>query len=301
MGPLAVARLFARFCYVPAMLVGLNGLALYLVAQRHSLLWIAVLFAAAIALSLLSEYALPFEVSWNNANGDSKKDVTHGVIYEVANIVAILLLPVIDILIPWRSFWPSTLPIAAQLLLAILIVDFSLTMIHYWSHRVQWLWRFHAIHHGVHRLYSFNGLVRHPLHQVLDLTVGTLPLLLIGLPVEVAVLLAFAISVQLLVQHSNIDYELGPLQNFLAIGPVHRLHHVNWEGQGDVNFGLFFTWWDRWLGTLKLDAARNPSVGDIGIQDHGEFPQDYMTQLVLPFTGTLEQPQPIEARSTELV
>ena len=50
-----------------------------------------------------------------------------------------------------------------------------------------------------------------------------------------------------------------------------------------MNFGLFLTWWDHLLGTLKLDAARNPSVGDIGIQDHGEFPQDYMTQLVLPF------------------
>ena len=68
-----------------------------------------------------------------------------------------------------------------------------------------------------------------------------------------------------------------------------------------MNFGLFFTWWDRLLGTLKLDAARNPSAGDIGIQDHGEFPQHYMTQLVLPFTGTIEQPQPIDARSTKLV
>ena len=297
---MAVARFFARFFYVPTMLVGLNGLALYLVAQRHSLLWIAILFAGAIALSLLSEYALPYEVSWNHANGDARKDVTHGVIYEVANIVAIMLLPIINMLIPW-SLWPSTLPIFVQLLLAIVIVDFSMTMIHYWSHRVPFLWRFHAIHHGVHRLYSFNGLVRHPLHQVLDLAVGTLPLLLIGLPVEVAVLLAFAISVQLLVQHSNVDYALGPLQNFLAIGPVHRLHHVNWEGQGDVNFGLFFTWWDQMLGTLKLDAARAPSAGDIGIQDHAQFPQDYMTQLVLPFTGTLEQQQPIEAGSAELV
>ena len=98
-------------------------------AQRHSLLWIAVLFATAIALSLLSEYALPYEVSWNHANVDSQKDVTHGVIYEVANIVAIMLLPIINMLIPWGNFWPSTFPIAMQLLVAILIVDFSLTMI----------------------------------------------------------------------------------------------------------------------------------------------------------------------------
>ena len=51
----------------------------------------------------------------------------------------------------------------------------------------------------MHRLYGFNGLVRHSLHQMLDLAAGTFPLLLAGLPVPVAVLLAFAISVQLLV------------------------------------------------------------------------------------------------------
>jgi sterol desaturase/sphingolipid hydroxylase (fatty acid hydroxylase superfamily) len=127
--------------------------------------------------------------------------------------------------------------------------------------------------------------VRHPLHQLLDLAVGTMPLVLAGLPVELAVLLAFAISLQLLVQHSNIEYELGPFQKFLAVGPVHRLHHVNWGGQGDVNFGLFFTCWDRLLGTLRLDSDRAPRAGDIGIQDQAHFPQDYMTQLVLPFAN----------------
>ena len=110
-----------------------------------------------------------------------------------------------------------------------------------------------------------------------------LPLVLAGLPSDVAVLLAFAISTQLLVQHSNIDYSLGPLKKFLAIGPVHRLHHVNWTGQGDVNFGLFFTAWDILLGTLRLNSEREPSVGDIGIQNHRDFPQNYMTQLALPF------------------
>jgi sterol desaturase/sphingolipid hydroxylase (fatty acid hydroxylase superfamily) len=297
-------RLFARFGYVPTMIVGLNVLAVYLVASDYSFLWICFLFGVAVALSLLTEWILPYEQSWNHAHADSGKDVAHGVIYEIANITAILLLPLVTMLVPWRSLWPSNLPLGIQLLIAIIIADFSMTMFHYWSHRLSWLWRLHAVHHGVHRLYSFNGLVRHPLHQMLDLAVGTMPLVLVGLPVEVAVLLAFAISVQLLVQHSNIDYSLGPFQKFLAVGPVHRLHHVNWTGQGDVNFGLFFTFWDSLLGTLKLGSERAPSVGDIGIQDHRHFPQHYMTQLVLPFTdyqadSTVEQPVlPISAQKT---
>jgi sterol desaturase/sphingolipid hydroxylase (fatty acid hydroxylase superfamily) len=292
---MVVLRSFSRFGYLPTMIVGLNLLAVYLVASGYSFWWIGVLFGVAVALSLLTERILPFEKSWNKAHADSGKDVAHGVIYEIANTTAIILLPFATMLVPWRSIWPSTLPIGVQLLLAIIIADFNMTMIHYWSHRVSWLWRLHSVHHGVHRLYSFNGLVRHPLHQMLDLAVGTFPLVLIGLPMEVAVLLAFAISVQLLVQHSNIDYSLGPFQKFLAVGPVHRLHHVNWAGQGDVNFGLFLTCWDRLLGTLKLSSERAPSAGDIGIQDHPHFPQNYMTQLVLPFTNysadsTVEQP-----------
>ena len=81
------------------------------------------------------------------------------------------------------------------------------------------------------------------------------------------------------------NYELGQFQKFLAVGAVHRLHHVNWTGQGDVNFGLFFTFWDSLLGTLKLASERAPSAGDIGIQDYPCFPQHYMTQLMLPFTN----------------
>ena len=90
---------------------------------------------------------------------------------------------------------------------------------------------------GRYDLYGFNGFVRHPLHQALDIVVGTLPLVLIGMPIPVAVMLGFAIALQLIVQHSNVDYALGPVQKLLAIGPVHRLHHVNWAGEGDVNFG----------------------------------------------------------------
>ena len=204
---------------------------------------------------------------------------------KLANITALLLLPLITLVNPLKGIWPSSLPLAVQLLLAVVVADFGMTMIHYWSHRLPLLWRLHAIHHGVHRLYGFNGLVRHPLHQTLDLAFGTLPLVLAGLPMPVAVLLAFAISIQLLAQHTNVDCELGPLQRFIAVGPVHRLHHVNWAGEGDVNFGLFFTLWDDLLGTLRVDAPRAPVAGDIGIQDRPDFPQVYLRQLVMPFVS----------------
>jgi sterol desaturase/sphingolipid hydroxylase (fatty acid hydroxylase superfamily) len=279
-------RLFARYGYVPFMIIGLNGCALVLAANGTALWIVSSLILVAIGVALLMERVLPYERAWNESHGDTTKDTTHGFIYELSNLAGILLLPLIVSVVPWHGFWPSPWPLWIQLLGAIVIADMGMTVIHYGSHRVGWLWSLHSVHHGVRRLYSFNSLVRHPLHQPIEMAIGTLPLVLAGMPIKVAVLLGLATSVQLILQHSNVDYRLGPLQQLLSIGPVHRLHHVNWHGQGDVNFGLFFTVWDRALGTFRPTSERAPMAGDIGVQDQPCYPQRYLSQLVLPFVGT---------------
>jgi sterol desaturase/sphingolipid hydroxylase (fatty acid hydroxylase superfamily) len=276
-------RLFARYGYVPSMLIGINGLALYLVESRAPLWAAGALALPAIALTFLAERILPFRQAWNEPHADLGADAAHGAVYELANLGAILLLPAIVSVLPWTGFWPRHWPLWGQLAAAIAIADVALTLIHYASHRVGWLWRLHCVHHGVARLYGFNGLVRHPLHQQLDLAVGTLPLVLAGMPVDVAVLLGLAVTVQLVVQHSNVDYRLGPFQQLLAVGAPHRLHHVNWAADGDINFGLFLTLWDRALGTFRLGSQRAPAAGDIGIQDQPGFPRPYLAQLTAPF------------------
>jgi sterol desaturase/sphingolipid hydroxylase (fatty acid hydroxylase superfamily) len=272
---------FARYGYVPFMLIGLNGLALHLASSGVRFWIVGMLTLIAIASAFLAEHVLPYEQAWNKSQGDAGKDAAHSLVYELSG--AILLLPLIASVVPWNGFWPRQWPLWSQLLGAIVVADIAMTSIHYVSHRVDWLWRLHSVHHGVGRLYGFNGLVRHPLHQQIDLAIGTLPLVLAGMPVDVAVLLGFAITVQLIVQHSNVDYRLGPFEHLLAIGPVHRLHHVNWAGEGDVNFGLFFTIWDRVLGTYRPATECTPRVGDIGVQDQPCYPQRYLDQLALPF------------------
>jgi sterol desaturase/sphingolipid hydroxylase (fatty acid hydroxylase superfamily) len=281
---MSVLRTFARYVYVPTMMIGFNALAIYLIASGYRYVWIGLVILAAIGLSFAMERVLPYEDAWNEAHGDTAKDLAHGIVYEAANLFTLVVFLIISaMLLPEWSLWPRELPIAVQFLLAVVIVDCTMTVVHYFSHRVDWMWRLHAVHHGVHRLYGFNGFIRHPLHQALDIVSGTLPLILLGLPVDVAVLLGAAIAIQLIVQHSNVDYALGPFQKILAIGPVHRLHHVNWAGEGDVNFALFLTVWDRLLGTFKLPHGRTPTIGDIGIQDCPHYPQDYRTQLAAPF------------------
>jgi sterol desaturase/sphingolipid hydroxylase (fatty acid hydroxylase superfamily) len=270
---MAFFRLFARYAYVPFMLIGINGCAVVLAACEMRLWKVSLLLVPAIAVALLMERVLPYETAWNVSHGDAGKDATHGFVYELSSLGGLAWLQLIAWALPWHGFWPRESPLCTQLLMAILIADLGATLMHYASHRVGWLWKLHSVHHGVDRLYSFNGLVRHPLHQQIDLAVAALPLILLGMPLEVTVLLGLATSVQLIVQHSNVDYRLGPFGSLLSIGATHRLHHVNWAGEGDFNFGLFFTFWDRALGTFRPSSERMPVAGDIGVQDRPGYSQ----------------------------
>ena len=113
--------------------------------------------------------------------------------------------------------------------------------------------------------------------------VGNMPLVIMGMGHDVGLVLGFLISVTLIVQHSNVDARLGPLQKHLSIGRIHHLHHVNWGTEGDCNFGLLLTLWDKLLGTYKETPSRAITAKDMGVDELPNFPKGYIDQLLLPF------------------
>ncbi|MFV0368919.1 MAG: sterol desaturase family protein [Hyphomicrobiaceae bacterium] len=276
-------RTLVRYGFVPFMILGLNGAAFALVANGYSYGWLALLLAVALLTVFVAERVSPAYGMWNADHGDNNTSIIHAIVYELSNINGVLLIPVIVWLFPFQGLWPTHWPLLAQLVVAVVVADLAFMLVHYWSHRVPLLWRLHAVHHGVPRLYGLNGLVRHPLHQTLDMVIGTAPLVIMGMPVDVAVLLGFVVSIQLLIQHANIDYKLGPFRNHLAIGSLHHLHHVNWGKEGDCNFGLFLTVWDRLLGTFQPEPSRPIQAHDMGVDEVPDFPKGYIQQLIFPF------------------
>ena len=276
-------KTIVRFGFVPFMILGLNGLGYAVVANGWSYLWIAPVLLLALGLTFAAERIAPKHDAWNHDQHDTQTNIFHAIVYEIQNINGVLLIPLIVWLLPSFGIWPTDWPLWAQLLIAIVFADCAFTIIHMLSHRYKLLWRLHAVHHGVTRLYGFNGLVRHPFHQALDMLIGTLPLVQMGMPTDVAVLLGLAIAVQLFVQHANVDYNLGPFRNHLAIGELHHLHHVNWGTEGDCNFGLFFTLWDRIMGTFNPKPSREIHAYDMGIDEVPRLPETYIGQFMFPF------------------
>lgn len=265
------------------MLVGINGVAVALARSPWAELWMIVLIIAAIGLSFAVERVLPYAQEWNDSLGDARRDVAHAFINETAFLVAVLGVPATVPLSPFDHQWPISTPFALQVLLAVLVADLGITLMHMLSHRVGWLWRLHAVHHSVERFYGFNGLMKHPLHGALELASGTAPLLIMGMPKSVAEALAVCIAVQLLLQHSNADYRVGPLRSVLALNEGHRFHHLKWAGVGDVNFGLFTLTWDHALRTFSFDPTRRFRGEDLGMAAKPNYPVPYLAQLIEPF------------------
>ena len=82
-------QFFARYLYVPTLLIGLNGLAVYLVVYGYLYVWVFLLLLATIGLSFLMERVLPYEEIWNQNHDDTGKDVAHGLVYHIANLITL--------------------------------------------------------------------------------------------------------------------------------------------------------------------------------------------------------------------
>ncbi len=273
-----------RYGYVPFMLVGVNGAAA-LLAARGSASWLVVVIVLAVGCSFFAERILPYRPEWNTALDDAGRDAAHAVVNETFIVASVAVIPLLAAVTPFHRWWPASLPFAVQLLIAVLVADFGITTVHLASHKIGWLWRLHAAHHSIRRCYGLNGLMKHPLHQTLEMVGGVLPLILMGIPVQVASALAVCVAVQLLLQHANVDYRVGRLRSILALNEGHRFHHLKWAGVGDVNFGLFTLLWDHLYRTYSYDPKRQFTTDDLGMAAKPNYPTAYLRQLAEPFTA----------------
>jgi len=156
---MGILRFLVRYGYAPLFFIGFIGAAVWMVANGASKIWLAGLLLPAIALSFIAERIAPFEENWNHSKGDTTRDTLHAVINELTNAASIAAIPILAAMTHGFDVWPGEWPLWAQLVMTILIADFGITMAHYASHKIEALWRLHAVHHSVERMYGFNGLI----------------------------------------------------------------------------------------------------------------------------------------------
>jgi sterol desaturase/sphingolipid hydroxylase (fatty acid hydroxylase superfamily) len=143
--------------------------------------------------------------------------------------------------------------LGGHLVLASLFAFVAVDFIYYWwhraSHRMNFLWAAHVIHHQSE---DFNLAValRQSVLTPVTFTPFALPLALIGVP---PLIYLAAVSLNTLYQfwiHTELIGKLGPLEAVLNTPSHHRVHHARNEAYLDRNYAAVFIIWDRMFGTF---------------------------------------------------
>ncbi len=248
--------------------------------------YLSVTLGATAVLAL--ELLLPYRKTWRPAGRTVAWDITYLAAIQVL-LPGLFSFAVVSVL-PWltatlslstEGIWPHHWPLAAQVLLLLLIADFGRYWLHRAAHTVMPLWALHAVHHAPKELYTLNVGRFHPGDKALQFLLDSLPFILLGVGPEVLAIYFVFYGVNGFFQHCNARIRLGPL-NWLISGPeLHRWHHAKEVAQANCNFGNNLIIWDVIFGTRYLPA--NTSVGKLGISNP-HYPDDLPGQTLAPFT-----------------
>jgi Delta7-sterol 5-desaturase len=161
----------------------------------------------------------------------------------------------------WLYLWGSTI-------LTILVHDAYF----YWSHRIMHRPRlfklFHRLHHRSHNPSPFTSYSFDPGEALVNALF--LPLVLLIVPLHPIALFVFTSHMMLRNALGHCGYEVfpadktgKPLISWLTTVTHHDLHHAN----ARYNMGLYFSWWDAWMGTehpqYHAEFARVAGAGEI--------------------------------------
>jgi len=144
------------------------------------------------------------------------------------------------------SIW--YLPVS--LLLYLFIHETYYYWLHRWMHLPGVFRKVHKVHHNSIQTSSWTSFSFHPYESLLQALI--IPLLLFVIPIHIYMLLVLLILMTLsaIINHASVEvYPAGFESNLIGqwlIGAVHHdIHHQKFK----YNFGLYFTFWDKWMKT----------------------------------------------------
>jgi len=128
----------------------------------------------------------------------------------------------------------------------------------YWTHR---LMHHPSIYKYVHRVHHISvnpspwaAMAFHPIEAVIE--AGPILIFAVLFPVHPLTIGLFLLFMMIYNVYGHLGYELYPkgfststFGKWINTSVNHNQHHHYFKG----NYGLYFLWWDRWMGTLRED------------------------------------------------
>ncbi len=149
---------------------------------------------------------------------------------------------------------PLWLGIAA----AVAVLDLVSYFWHRANHQLQFLWRFHRVHHADADFHVSTALRFHPGELLLSLPVRLAAIVALGAPALGVVVFEAIFAIANVLEHGNFDLprRFERIVGFALVTPaLHRRHHSTERSERDSNYGTILCVWDRIARTLRPDTS----------------------------------------------
>jgi sterol desaturase/sphingolipid hydroxylase (fatty acid hydroxylase superfamily) len=243
-----------------------------------------------VALFFLERF-MPHEKDWQPADGQLFADLAH-TLSSKGTVQGILIFGGIIGLVDFirerseNGIWPHEWPMAAQVILGVIAAEFGL----YWAHRLghEWplIWRFHAIHHSVRRLWIINTGRFHCINSLISIILGLGILIALGAPMEIIKWLSAITAFIGMLTHCNVEMRFGWLSAVFNTPELHRWHHSKVLREGNKNYCENVMLWDWVFFSYFNENWRRPPK-NIGITTY--MPPKFSQQLLWPFMSKAQK------------
>jgi len=178
------------------------------------------------------------------------------------------------------------MPLAAKILLGVVLVDLFAYVSHWLSHKVPLLWRIHQVHHADTFVTASTGLLHHPLEVLFLYAFILAASVFFGVPLGSLMIFAAVNALHSVFAHSNVRLpgSVARLLGLLIVTPdIHRIHHSDNPAEGNSNFGQILSLWDRLFGTYTARAERQGDDFRMGLREMKGEDLAFLPLLRRPF------------------
>jgi len=173
-----------------------------------------------------------------------------------------------------------------EIIMAILILDFCIWLQHLLTHKIEFLWRIHRVHHSDTEMDISTAIRFHPIEIALSMALKIGLVYALGADPLSVLIFEILLNGSSIFNHANINIpnKFDKILRFLIVTPdMHRIHHSSDRLEHDTNFGFALSIWDHMFRTYKMRPERNHKEMEIGLNWQDEKPDKLGWSLSLPF------------------
>lgn len=193
------------------------------------------------------------------------------------------------------------LPRRLELVLAVVLLDYTLYVWHVLTHKIPFLWRFHLVHHIDLDLDASTAIRFHFGELIISVVWRAAQIVVIGVSPAALKIWQALLFPSVFFHHSNIELPAKlekNLSRLITTPRLHGIHHSAVRAETDSNWSSGLTVWDWLHGTLRTNVPQSEIV--IGVPAF-QNPEDVaLTKILrLPFETQRPSWQPAEGNKAE--